>query len=208
MTALVRVNVGCGQTPTPHWINFDNSLSVRIAGSPLSRLLPCRSREFAEVARKHMIRHAPATRLPFASASVDVLYSSHMMEHLDQEEARAFLKEARRVLRPGGYIRLALPDLRVHVDHYIRHGDADVFVGEILMGTAVSHTLAGAIRRALVPPRHHLWMYDGPSACRRLIDAGFAEPGVLSPGQTTIPEPGMLDLAERLKESVYIEARA
>jgi hypothetical protein len=29
--ANLRVNVGCGSSPTPGWVNFDNSLSVRAA---------------------------------------------------------------------------------------------------------------------------------------------------------------------------------
>jgi len=31
----MRVNIGCGQSPTPGWINFDNSLTVKIARSSL-----------------------------------------------------------------------------------------------------------------------------------------------------------------------------
>jgi hypothetical protein len=32
---MIRVNIGCGQSPTPSWKNFDNSLTVRIAKSSL-----------------------------------------------------------------------------------------------------------------------------------------------------------------------------
>jgi predicted SAM-dependent methyltransferase len=39
-----------------------------------------------------------------------------MIEHLDRREARSFLAEARRVLRPGGVLRLAAPDLSRLVD--------------------------------------------------------------------------------------------
>jgi len=31
----MRINVGCGQTPTPTWRNFDNSFSLRLSNSPL-----------------------------------------------------------------------------------------------------------------------------------------------------------------------------
>ena len=51
---LPRVNVGCGRTPTPGWLNFDNSPSVRLAHLPLglvlSRGLGRESRQFAEKA--------------------------------------------------------------------------------------------------------------------------------------------------------------
>jgi len=54
-----------------------------------------------------------ARRLPLPNAAADVLYSSHMLEHLDRDEASTFLKEARRILRCGGIIRIAVPDLRL-----------------------------------------------------------------------------------------------
>jgi hypothetical protein len=31
----VRLNIGCGQSPTEGWINYDDSFAVRMAGSPL-----------------------------------------------------------------------------------------------------------------------------------------------------------------------------
>ena len=42
------------------------------------------------------------------AGSADVLYSSHMIEHLNQTEMRLFLKEARRCLVSGGIIRLVV----------------------------------------------------------------------------------------------------
>lgn len=48
--------------------------------------------------------------LPFASNVFDVVYSSHFIEHVPRSKIRGFLLECRRVLKPGGYIRLVLPD--------------------------------------------------------------------------------------------------
>jgi len=48
--------------------------------------------------------------LPFKNESVDSIYSSHLLEHLYLFDARALLAESRRVLPPGGVLRLALPD--------------------------------------------------------------------------------------------------
>jgi hypothetical protein len=31
----LRLNMGCGATPTPGWLNFDNSLTVRLAKLPV-----------------------------------------------------------------------------------------------------------------------------------------------------------------------------
>jgi len=48
--------------------------------------------------------------LPYADETVDVVYSSHTLEHLYLSEASSVLAEAFRVLRPAGLLRLALPD--------------------------------------------------------------------------------------------------
>src|ERR1700760_2354812 len=88
----IMVNVGCGLTPTPGWLNLDNSLSVRTARLPAlsaalrsARLLPARSAGLAGLAREGSVRFADAAaRIPCADGSVAALYSSHMIEHLDR----------------------------------------------------------------------------------------------------------------------------
>ena len=212
--ATVRVNVGCGSSPTPGWVNFDNSLSVRAARWPLLwpalarlRVLSPESADLARAAEARNIRFADATsRIPCASGSVSAVYSSHMIEHLDRREARAFLAEVRRVLRPGGVVRVAAPDIARLVRDYLATEDADGFVAASHMGLTRPDGLAGWAKWILVGPRHHLWMYDGGSLARLLSEAGFADAAVMPPGQTKIEDPGELDLAERAAESVYVEA--
>ncbi len=145
-------------------------------------------------------------RIPCATGSVAAVYSSHMIEHLDRTEARAFLTEVRRVLRPAGVVRIAAPDLSRLVSDYLATGDADTFVSGCHMGLARPAGLRGRLRWTLVGPRHHLWMYDGESLTRLLSEAGFADAAVARPGSTRIDEPGQLDLRERAAESVYVEA--
>jgi len=57
--------------------------------------------------------------LPFGSEQVDVCYASHLLEHLTRGQARALLVECFRVLRPGGIVRLAVPDLEAIVREYL-----------------------------------------------------------------------------------------
>lgn len=210
----IKVNVGCGLSPTPGWLNFDNSLSVRIARLPAVSsvlrgmgLLTAKSAELAELRRAGGVRFAnAAARIPCAAGSVAAVYSSHMIEHLDRSEARAFLTEVKRVLRPGGVVRIAAPDLSRLVSDYIATGDADGFVAGIHMGLDRPAGLRGWARWTLAGPRHHLWMYDGASLTRLLRETGFADAAVVPPGSTSIAEPGRLDLRERATESVYVEA--
>lgn len=56
--------------------------------------------------------------MPFESQSVDLIYSSHFLEHLTTDEALKFLVECRRVVKSGGTIRLMVPDAALLIDKY------------------------------------------------------------------------------------------
>ena len=59
-------------------------------------------------------------------------YSSHTLEHFDKADGRSFLSECHRVLRPGGIIRIVVPDLHVIVVDYLEGRlRADDVVGEL-----------------------------------------------------------------------------
>jgi len=210
----VRINIGCGATPTDGWTNLDNSLTVRVARWPVlvrllskAKVLDEQSCEFAEVAIKGNIRYANASQhIPYADNSVEVIYSSHMIEHLDRSEAKAFLLEARRILRPGGRIRLAVPDLALLVQEYLETGDADQLIDRTHMSHGRPRGFSSRLKATIVGPRRHLWMYDGPSLSKLLVNSGFADARIMPAGVTSIENPGGLDLAERSRESVYVEA--
>jgi len=60
--------------------------------------------EIARAAMQDRIRLqvAPATRLPFDDGSFDVVLTSHVLKHLDDEALLTSFREVARVLRPGG----------------------------------------------------------------------------------------------------------
>jgi predicted SAM-dependent methyltransferase len=86
--ARTLLNVGCGSTFDPAWTNVDCS--------PAHPGI-----------QKVDIRHG----LPFSPNCFAAVYASHVLEHLTLEHGGEFLAECRRVLRPNGVIRLAVPDL-------------------------------------------------------------------------------------------------
>ena len=49
---------------------------------------------------------------PVPDGSVDAVWSSHNLEHLDPHEAPVALREFLRVLKPGGMLLLTVPDLQ------------------------------------------------------------------------------------------------
>ena len=210
----IRINIGCGQSSTEGWENYDNSLGLRLSKVPILAtiasvlgLLSQKQMEFINFARNSDIRWANATKhIPHKDNSVEVLYSSHMLEHLDRDEAKEFFKEARRVLMSGGIIRLSVPDLRLRMDNYFHDEDADKFIESTLLSRPKPKSLFEKIKYSIVGDRRHMWMYDGKSLCKMLDSHGFENPQVMKPGTTNIPDPGSLDLNERAEESLYVEA--
>ena len=207
MRAGIRVNVGCGQSPTPGWSNIDNSLTVRLARSPLAFLLRSK-RDYVERARRDNIAYGTARKLPFADGAVEVVYSSHMLEHLDRREAREFLLEAKRVLAPGGRIRIVVPDLAKAVENYTDSGDGDAFMLAIHMHNDRPVGTRQTLGHAIAGFREHRWMYDARSLSALLTELGYREVASFPAGETGIADPGALDLRERADESLYVEGVA
>ncbi len=207
----VRINVGCGATPTKGWLNFDNSWTVYSARwrllRPLAKLsLSGPSRMFFESVVQNDVRWARAQSLPCASASAEVVYTSHMLEHLARTDAIAFLKEVLRVLVPGGVVRIVVPDLERALETYEADGDADKFMAGTLLGQETQPRGMQRMLAVLMGPRHHQWMYDAASLSRLLLQVGFVEAASVPAGTTRIVSPGGLDLFERDEESIYVEA--
>lgn len=92
----MMINIGCGTIHHPDWINLD------IASNDPA------------------VMRVDITRgLPFDVSSAAVCYSSHVLEHMDSGSARFLLDECFRVLKHGGILRLAVPDLETIAREYL-----------------------------------------------------------------------------------------
>ena len=210
----LNLNIGCGDTPTKGWRNYDNSWSVRLAKNNVltyvlrkTGLFSASQLKFISFAENSNILWANGIkRIPENDSTADAVYSSHMIEHIEKEDVVLFFKEVRRILKSGGIIRLAVPDIKQQVEKYIKDEDADKFIETTYLTRKYPKTFIDKIKYLIIGDRNHQWMYDGKSLCNLLSSAGFNEPCILEPSLTTIPNPGMLDLKERLPESVYVEA--
>ncbi len=105
-TQLRLLNLGCGARFHPEWTNVD------LAPSDPS-----------------VVRHDLLAPLPFADNTFDGVYHSHVLEHLPRDRAVPFLRECRRVLRPGATLRVAVPDLeelaRLYLESVRRSRDGE-----------------------------------------------------------------------------------
>lgn len=86
--APCKIHFGCGPNVLPGWLNTDTNL-------------PKGGIEFVDVRKP----------LPFEDNSVDYVYHEHLFEHLDRATGERFLRECRRVLKPGGKLRIATPNI-------------------------------------------------------------------------------------------------
>jgi len=129
-----------------------------------------------------------------------------MLEHLDRNEASKFLKEAFRMLRPGGIIRIVVPDINKQIALYNISGDANALIESTLLCEDSPKTFLQRLRFLATGKRNHQWMYDGNSLSNLLKASGFINTEILPIGKTRICQHEPLDLYEGGPESVYVEA--
>jgi predicted SAM-dependent methyltransferase len=88
--AVRKLQIGTGSQPLEGWLNTD--------------LAP---------ERPKVIFMDATRRFPLPDNSFEYIFTEHIIEHLSYQDGRAMLKESLRVLRPGGRMRIATPDLQV-----------------------------------------------------------------------------------------------
>lgn len=155
---LVKLNIGCYINQFHHnWINLD-------------------VHDLNQFAQQHGYRYQQCdvkNGLPFATGSVDMVYSSHMFEHLSYDEGLAFLRECRRVIKPNGLMRFLVPDAEKLIARYYDTNNENGFdeLAEISDGVEKAPT---ALRKLweLLMSGHHA-MYDGETLIHAMRSAGF-----------------------------------
>jgi predicted SAM-dependent methyltransferase len=101
--------------------------------------------------------------------SVDCIVASHILEHLTRDQGIALIKEAYRVLKPGGTFRIATPDLRKIATKYLNGSIKDFAVFSKIIRDAPDD--AFSFWEAAMSG--HKTVYDEIALLRIMIDAGF-----------------------------------
>ena len=101
--------------------------------------------------------------------SVECVVMSHVIEHLTRKEGLDVLTEVFRVLKPGGYLRIATPDLeRLILDYY--DGEIDRFS---IFNRSVENSTDDALSLWNLVFAGHKTIYDEPALCGLLERIGF-----------------------------------
>ena len=85
----MKINLGSGQRPIAGFVNVD-----ALPDAPGVNVVA----DISDV-------------LPFENGSASLIYAAHILEHFPHEHVPTMLKEWRRVLRDGGQLLVAVPDL-------------------------------------------------------------------------------------------------
>jgi ubiquinone/menaquinone biosynthesis C-methylase UbiE len=154
--------------------------------------------------KNNLIAHDLTKGIPCPDNSVDAVYHSHFLAHLDrnladpaQDAALIFLKECRRVLKPGGVMRSVVPDLEYFARAYLAHlelaaahpdecAQHEKYVSDIIEMAARKKPFAASMQRPIMRRIESLllgdarkrgetqqWWYDRINLKVLLESAGF-----------------------------------
>lgn len=162
----VRVNIGSGDNILPGWLNGE--------------VWPGRGTVYMDAAKT----------LPFKNGSVSFINCEHMIEHLDYQASKKFMKECFRALRPGGILRIATPDLKKLISMY--SGESDIPTHDILRHHNDYHDREAGTLCEWFNDHMHLWghsfIFDEETLIKDLRHNGFAGIEKCSYGESRYPE--------------------
>lgn len=167
------LHLGCGPVHKEGWVNVD------LVGAPVE------------------IAWNVSRPLPFAEASVDGIFHEHLLEHLPLQLGTRFMRDCWRTLKPGGILRVGVPDAGRLLRSYA--GDGDYL--ESLHPGRPTRLLAA---QELFYWHRHLTMFDAETLSYLFRAAGFQTPEERAFGDTRLPRPP--DTESRRPETLYVEA--
>jgi predicted SAM-dependent methyltransferase len=143
----MKLHVGCGPVNLPGWINIDHGATSSAD-----------------------IRLDITQGLPYDSESIDLIYSEHFIEHFTVEQGVALFRDFHRVLKPGGVVRTATPDMRFILKRYFFMWRRQEWLTRY--GYEYIQTRAEMVNIGFREWGHQ-YIYDEEELVRRLKEAGF-----------------------------------
>ena len=134
--------------------------------------------------------------IPFPDGSVDAIFHEHLLEHLHKLDGLRFSVECLRVLKPGGVLRVVVPDAGSAIRGYVQDGDR--YGGPFPTGLMAIESLFYNDR--------HVSMFDSETLVLLLRAAGFGEVQQQEFGKSwlSVETP---DTQSRRFGSLYVDAR-
>ncbi len=172
-----RLNWGCGAEGEAGWINSDQKEGPGVD-------ISCDIRD----------------GLPLETDSIDYAVSIHALPEIPYPELVPALVELRRVLKPGGVLRLSLPDLDKAIAAYQR-GDRSYF---LIPDEEVS-SMGGKMIVQLTWYGYSRSLFTTDFVEELLSKAGFGRVDRVAYQVTNSAIPGITELDNRERESLFVE---
>jgi predicted SAM-dependent methyltransferase len=182
----MKLNLGCGSVRPQGWINTDSSLNANLQKIPVVGKMITKRFNDVVYDDSNMIYMNLNKRWKYADNSVDIVYASHLFEHLSLKSADLFLKESFRCLKPGGVIRIVVPDLYKICKRYISEYESGNEKASEFILWAINMHREGQYGVNLSPvkklvlewqgyPHQHKFMYDEKSLALKFRAQGFTD---------------------------------
>lgn len=216
----MKLNLGCGSIRPMGWVNIDSSLNANIQkipviGKRISKIF--NPIEYEDTNVVYMNLNRP---WKYNNNSVDIVYASHLFEHLTIKSSNLFLSEAYRTLKPGGIIRIVVPDLYQICKKYLEeYNSADTLrdTTKFIMWAINMHREGqygdiGFLKKIVLEwqgyPHQHKFMYDKNSLQLKFQEFQFVDIVSLSYGIShSIAEIKDVEGTKESYLSVYLEAK-
>ncbi len=154
-TKVPALHLGASHHDFPGWLNTD-----------------------VEPATRSTVYLDATAAFPLPDDSFQYIYAEHMIEHISRADGLGMLRECRRVLKPGGVLRLTTPDLSFLMTLYdepANDGRAYIqWIGERYLPRDEKPTAALVINNAFRAWGHQ-FLYNAETLTADLRKSGFAE---------------------------------
>jgi len=170
----IQLHLGCGGERKAGWLNID------LLGDPVD------------------LAWNLARPLPFESGSVAAIFHEHLLEHLPLPAGNSFMHECFRILKPGGILRVGVPDAGRLIRSYA--GDREYL--ERLHPDRPTGLIAV---QELFYWHRHCAMFDTETLELLFRANGFSSPRECAFGDTELSHAP--DTERRRAETLYMEAR-
>lgn len=178
----ICLNVGCWTDIAEGWLNIDASFYVKLSKIPVvgsTILSALKAPQFpSSVCYGDMVKG-----LNLQPESCQLIFASHVLEHLSLEDFDRALNNLYVYLKSGGTLRIIVPNLEAYAKNYLKtlsvpeksSQAADKFMNISFLGYKSSRrTIYHRLQEVLSNSRHQ-WMWDEPSLKTALEKHGFKD---------------------------------
>ena len=135
----LKLHIGCGSKRIEGFVNID------------CRYLPT----VDEIQNAELLRS-------YKPNTVDLIYASHILEHFGRWRYKQVLQRWYEILKPGGVLRLAVPDFQSVCHHYNTNKDLSILMGLLYGGQDYEENF-------------HYVTFDFHTLSKTLKEIGFGE---------------------------------